>query len=117
MFLNRRNFLLVIGTFFLFSKKSFSNQTTLNKLMRKQFLGSNNAPIKIKEFFSLTCGHCSNFHIKTLPQLKKKYIDTGKVQLEFIDYPLDRLAVIAATLARSIPTTVSYTHLTLPTIA
>ena len=108
MFLNRRNFLLGIGAFFLFSKKSFSNQNSLNELMRKQFLGSNNAPIKIKEFFSLTCGHCSNFHIKTLPQLKKKYIDTGKVQLEFIDYPLDRLAVIAATLARSIPTRDGY---------
>jgi protein-disulfide isomerase len=108
MFLNRRNFLLGIGAFFLFSKKSFSDQTSLNELMRKQFLGSNNAPIKIKEFFSLTCGHCSNFHIKTLPQLKKKYIDTGKVQLEFIDYPLDRLAVIAATLARSIPTKDGY---------
>ena len=76
--------------------------------MSKQFLGSKDAPIKIKEFFSLTCGHCSNFHIKTLPQLKKKYIDTGKVQLEFIDYPLDRLAVIAATLARSIPTKDGY---------
>ena len=76
--------------------------------MRKQFLGSENAPIKIKEFFSLTCGHCANFHTKTLPQLKKNYIDTGKVQLEFIDYPLDRLAVIAATLARSIPTKDGY---------
>ena len=108
MFLNRRNFLLGIGAFFLFSKKSFSDQNSLKQLMRKQLLGSENAPIKIKEFFSLTCGHCANFHLKTLPQLEKKYIDTGKVQLEFIDYPLDRLAVIAATLARSIPTKDGY---------
>ncbi len=108
MLLYRRNFLLSIGAFFLFSKKSLSNQNTSNVLMRKQLLGSENAPIKIKEFFSLTCGHCANFHLKTLPQLKKKYIDTGKVQLEFIDYPLDRLAVIAASLARSIPTKDGY---------
>ena len=108
MLLNRRNFLLSIAAFFLFSKKSLSDQNSLKQLMRKQLLGSENAPIKIKEFFSLTCGHCANFHLKTLPQLKKKYIDTGKVQLEFIDYPLDRLAVIAATLARSIPTTDGY---------
>ena len=108
MYLNRRNFLLGIGPFFFFSKKSFSDQNSLKQLMRKQLLGSENAPIKIKEFFSLTCGHCANFHLKTLPQLKKKYIDTGKVQLEFIDYPLDRLAVIAATLARSIPTKDGY---------
>ena len=92
----------------MFSKKSFSNQNSLNESMRRQFLGSNDAPIKIKEFFSLTCGHCSNFHVRTLPKLQKKYIDTGKVQLEFVDYPLDRLAVIAATLARSIPTKDGY---------
>jgi len=108
MLLKRRNFLLGVGVFFLFSKKSLSNQNSLKVLMRKQLLGSENAPIKIKEFFSLTCGHCANFHLKTLPQLKKKYIDAGKVQLEFIDYPLDRLAVIAATLARSIPTKDGY---------
>ena len=36
-------------------------------------------------------------------QLKEKYIDSGKVQIEFIDYPLDRLAVIAASLARTLP--------------
>ena len=108
MFLKRRNFLLGVGVFFLFSKKSLSNQNSLKVLMRKQLLGSENAPIKIKEFFSLTCGHCANFHLKTLPQLKKSYIDAGKVQLEFIDYPLDRLAVIAATLARSIPTKDGY---------
>ena len=108
MFLNRRNFLLSMSAFFLFTKKSLSNQNPSNEFMRKQFLGSNDAPIKIKEFFSLTCGHCANFHLKTLPRLKKRYIDTGKVQLEFIDYPLDRLAVIAATLARSIPTKDGY---------
>ena len=58
-----------------------------NDALKRHFLGSNNAPIKIKEYFSLTCGHCANFHNKTLPQFKKKYIDTGKVQLEFVDYP------------------------------
>ena len=108
MFLNRRIFILSISAFFLISRKSLADQNLLNKSMRKQFLGSDNAPVKIKEFFSLTCGHCANFHLKTLPQLKKKYIDAGKVQLEFIDYPLDRLAVIAATLARSIPTKDGY---------
>ena len=45
MFLNRRNFLLGIGAFIFFSKKSFSNQNSLKELMRKQFLGSNDAPI------------------------------------------------------------------------
>lgn len=105
---NRRNTLLSLLALSIFPKYSYSNQGLLNDNMRKQFMGSKNAPIKIKEYFSLTCGHCANFHVKTLPQLKERYIDTGKVQLEFIDYPLDRLAIIAATLARTLPTEDGY---------
>ena len=105
---NRRNTLLSLLAISVFPKYSYSNQDLLSDNMRKQFMGSKNAPIKIKEYFSLTCGHCANFHLKTLPQLKERYIDTGKVQLEFIDYPLDRLAIIAATLARTLPTEDGY---------
>ena len=105
---NRRNTLLSLLAVSVFPKYSYSNQDLLSDNMRKQFMGSKNAPIKIKEYFSLTCGHCANFHVKTLPQLKARYIDTGKVQLEFIDYPLDRLAIIAATLARTLPTEDGY---------
>ena len=105
---NRRNTLLSLLAVSVFPKYSYSNQDLLTNNMRKQFMGSKNAPIKIKEYFSLTCGHCANFHVKTLPQLKERYIDTGKVQLEFIDYPLDRLAIIAATLARTLPTEDGY---------
>ncbi len=105
---NRRNILLSLLAISVFPKYSYSNQELLSDNMRKQFMGSKNAPIKIKEYFSLTCGHCANFHVKTLPQLKERYIDTGKVQLEFIDYPLDRLAIIAATLARTLPTEDGY---------
>ena len=106
--INRRNTLLSLLAISVFPKFSYSNQDVLNDKMRKQFIGSDNAPIKIKEYFSLTCGHCANFHVKTLPKLKKQYIDTGTVQLEFIDYPLDRLAIIAAALARTLPTKDGY---------
>lgn len=102
----RRNFLFGFMTFCLLPKTILAKQN--NDALKRHFLGSNNAPIKIKEYFSLTCGHCANFHNKTLPQFKKKYIDTGKVQLEFVDYPLDRLAIIAAALARTIPTEKGY---------
>ena len=108
MIVNRRNTLLSLLAIGIFPKFSFSNQDLLNTNMRKQFMGPEDAPIKIKEYFSLTCGHCANFHAKTLPQLKERYIDTGKVQLEFIDYPLDRLAIIAAALARTLPTKDGY---------
>ena len=52
--------------------------------------------VKIKIFSSLTCPHCANFHIKIVPEIKREYIDTGKVQLIFIDFPLDQAAFNAS---------------------
>ena len=104
----RRELLLGALALSTFPKVALSDQSTTKHMMRSQLLGSNEAPIKIKEFFSLTCGHCANFHKNTLPKLKDKYIDKGQIQLELIDYPLDKLAVIAAALARSLPTSEGY---------
>ena len=61
-------------------------------------LGMDNAPVKIKIFSSLTCPHCANFHIKVVPEIKKNYVDSGKVQLIFIDFPLDQVAFNASKL-------------------
>ena len=61
-------------------------------------LGENKAPVKIKIFSSLTCPHCANFHINVVPEIKKEYIDSGKVQLIFIDFPLDQAAFNASKL-------------------
>jgi protein-disulfide isomerase len=103
-FINRRAAIISFIGFSAYPSICFSDQSNdLNYMMRPHFIGSENAPIKIKEYFSLTCGHCATFHKSTLPKLKEKYIDSGKVQIEFIDYPLDRLAVIAASLARTLP--------------
>ena len=59
-------------------------------------LGINEAPVKIKIFSSLTCPHCANFHINVVSEIKKKYVDSGKVQLIFIDFPLDQNALNAS---------------------
>ena len=61
-------------------------------------LGKDDAPIKIKVFSSLTCSHCANFHIKVVPEIKNKYVESGKVQLIFIDFPLDQAAFNASKL-------------------
>jgi protein-disulfide isomerase len=58
------------------------------------------APVTIVEYASLTCSHCASFHNTVLPELKKAYIDTGKVRLVFRDFPLDGLAMAGAMLAR-----------------
>ena len=61
-------------------------------------IGSNDAIVKIKVFSSLTCPHCANFHIKIVPEIKKKYVESGKAQLIFIDFPLDQAAFNASKL-------------------
>ena len=48
----------------------------------------------------MTCPHCAHFHETTYPELKKRYIDTGKVRFIFREFPLDPLAAGAAMLAR-----------------
>ena len=62
-------------------------------------LGNPKAPVTIIEYASLTCSHCAHFHTQILPELKKKWIDTGKVKLIYRDYPLDQVAVKAAQIA------------------
>lgn len=63
-------------------------------------LGNADAKVTIVEYASMTCPHCANFHIRVLPELKKKYIDTGKARLVFREFPLDNLAAAGAMLAR-----------------
>src|SRR5262245_48094486 len=62
-------------------------------------LGDEKAPITIIEYASMTCPHCAHFHETTFPELKKKYIDTGKVRFIFREFPLDQLAAAAFMLA------------------
>src|SRR5712672_2624507 len=63
-------------------------------------LGKDDAPVTIVEYASMTCPHCAHFHEETYPELKKRYIDTGKVRFIFREFPLDPLAAGASMLAR-----------------
>ncbi|MCR4403795.1 MAG: DsbA family protein [Candidatus Acetothermia bacterium] len=51
-------------------------------------LGRPEAPVVIVEFSDFQCPYCARFAQQTFPQLKKEYIDTGKVRLVFRDFPL-----------------------------
>ena len=63
-------------------------------------LGKADASVTIIEYASMTCPHCAHFAETTFPELKKRYIDTGKVRFIFREFPLDPLAAGAAMLAR-----------------
>ncbi len=66
-------------------------------------IGRPDAPVRVVEYFSLTCSHCASFHRDTLPQVKQKLVEPGTVRFVFRDFPLDRLALTAAVVARSLP--------------
>ena len=63
-------------------------------------IGSDKAPVTIIEYASMTCPHCAHFSETTFPELKKRYIDTGKVRFIFREFPLDKLAAAGFMLAR-----------------
>lgn len=63
-------------------------------------MGDAKAPVTVIEYASMTCPHCAHFQETTFPELKKKYIDTGKVRYIFREFPLDTLAAAAFMLAR-----------------
>ncbi len=62
--------------------------------------GRADAPVTIVEYAALTCPHCAQFHSEVLPELKKRYIDTGAVKLVFRDFPFEGLGLRAHMLAR-----------------
>lgn len=65
-------------------------------------LGDAAAPVELAEYASTTCGHCRAFHEEVFPQLKAKYIDTGKVKLRWVVLPTapEPLSLAGAAIAR-----------------
>lgn len=65
-------------------------------------LGSKDAAVTVIEYASMTCPHCAAFTKDVFPELKKAYIDTGKVRFIFREFPLDQVALAASALARCV---------------
>ena len=72
---------------------------TSNSIQRI-YEGNEDAKITIITYESLTCGHCADFHKDVYPQLKKEFIDTGLVKIEFRHFPLDMAALNASKIAQ-----------------
>lgn len=75
----------------------------LEAAMLERTMGNPNAPVTIREFASLTCGHCANFKTQVFPELKERYIDTGQVYYIYTDFPLNAPALDASAVARCLP--------------
>jgi protein-disulfide isomerase len=65
-------------------------------------IGQANAPVKIAEFGDFKCPICKTFATTVYPQLKKDFIDTGKVQMSFINFQIIDGSTPAALAAESV---------------
>jgi len=52
------------------------------------FIGEEGAPIVIIDVGDYQCPFSKSFSLETLPEIKKKYVDEGKVKVVFRDFPL-----------------------------
>ena len=89
----------------LFSHGALAQSVPQAELMQQgplsdQVLGDEKAPVTIIEYASMTCPHCAHFALTMFPQLKEKYIDTGKVKYILREFPFDPIAAGAFMLAR-----------------
>lgn len=64
-------------------------------------LGKNDAPITVVEFTDYECSFCRQFHMTAFRDIRKNYVETGKVRFYSFDLPLEfhknaRPAAVAA---------------------
>ena len=78
----------------------FGSISILNAEGNRIIAGNKDAKITIIAYESLTCSHCADFHKNVYPQLKKDYIDTGLVKIEFRHFPLDVAAFNASKISQ-----------------
>jgi protein-disulfide isomerase len=65
-------------------------------------LGKSDAPLTMVEFTDYQCPFCGRFETGTFPEIKRKYIDTGKMRLIVRDLPLSDLHPFALKAAQSV---------------
>jgi protein-disulfide isomerase len=62
--------------------------------------GRADAPVTIIKYASLTCPYCKRFQAETYPQLKREYIDTGKVRFIIREFPIGKASGTATVALR-----------------
>lgn len=65
--------------------------------------GRPDAPLTIVQYASLTCPHCRRFHMEVYPQLKRRFIDTGKVRYILREFPIGKTSGLATIALRCAP--------------
>ena len=63
-------------------------------------MGDPDAPVTVIEYASYTCPHCARFHESAFKDLKRDYIDTGKIHFVYREVYFDRFGLWASIVAR-----------------
>lgn len=63
-------------------------------------LGEADAPVTVVEYASYTCPHCGTFAKETFPQVRKDYVETGKVKFILREVYFDQYGLWASMVAR-----------------
>tara|TARA_Y100000590_G_scaffold460248_1_gene619173 strand:+ start:29 stop:640 length:612 start_codon:yes stop_codon:yes gene_type:complete len=95
----------------LFQVNIANGQSALEITESDFVIGKKDAPITIIEYASLSCSHCAKFHNETLEQLKKEYVDTGKVKIVFRDFPFNYPALLGSMVLRCVPKNIRYDYM------
>ena len=93
----KKIFLALTILFLSFSTKTIADTSSS---IQQIYEGNKDAKVTIITYESLTCGHCADFHKNVYPKLKKEFIDTGLVKIEFRHFPLDMAALNASKIAQ-----------------
>ena len=109
----RKLFFLTFWSFLIiFPLNLFANANSALEIGEDEFvIGNKDAPITIIEYASMSCSHCATFHNNTLPDIKKEYIDTGKVRMVFRDYPFNYPALLGSMMMRCITNDLRYDYM------
>jgi protein-disulfide isomerase len=65
--------------------------------------GKPDAPVTLIQYASMTCQHCRKFHADVYPELKRQFIDTGKVRYILREFPIGKSSGTATIALRCAP--------------
>lgn len=100
--MNRREFTLALGAVMAATAMPVWAQTAPADLpvVPDMAIGNLDSKVVLTEYASYTCPHCANFHEQVFKDLKRDYIDTGKIKFVYREVYFDRYGLWAAMIAR-----------------
>ena len=74
-----------IAAAFFFTRPQAFATTEVHNYAGQPTLGNPDAPVKLILFENFMCDHCRTFETEVFPQLKREYIDTGRVEVYYVN--------------------------------